>query len=186
MNKRPIDFLVNASGKAPRNLRDSIRKVSNASQGFRVSWKSGEHQDAFETSQEAFVELDYIQNELLRQRDAAKSLANCAGSSLEAALQCTVGKICSPLSAHDDEWFQSLVPGQGVLPSNTPNSVLTLGASLNKLKHRTTSMLNFALPETGGHMLYVLTQAGMGQPATLCEIDMQLFCACCRSATNHV
>lgn len=186
MSKRPIEFLINANGKAPRNLRDSIRKVGNASHGFRSSWKSGEYQDAFETSQEAFVELDYIQNELLRQRDTAKSLGNLAGSPLDSALQSVVGKICSPLSAPDEKWFQSLALGQGALPLSTPNSVLTLGTSLNKLKHRTTSVLNFALPEAGGHMLYVLTQAGMRQPATLCEIDMQLFCVCCGSAANHV
>jgi hypothetical protein len=181
-----MDFLVDPNGKAPRNLRDSIRKVGNASHGFRSSWKSGEHQDAFETSQEAFAELDYIQNELLRQRDAAKNLANWAGSSLGSALQAVVGRICSPLSTPDESWFQNLALGQGALPSTTPNSVLTLGMSLNKLKHRTTSVLNFALPATGGHVLYVLTQAGMGQPATLCEIDIDLFCTCCCSAANHV
>ncbi|SDM76053.1 hypothetical protein SAMN05192555_1197 [Franzmannia pantelleriensis] len=186
MTKRPIDFLVDLNGKAPRNLRDSIRKVGNASHGFRSSWKSGEHQYAFETSQEAFAELDYIQNELLRQRDAAKNLANWAGSPLDSALQVAVGRICSPLSAPDESWFQNLTPGQGALPSTTPNSVLTLGMSLNKLKHRTTSVVNFALPATGGHMLYVLTEAGMGQPATLCEIDIDLFCTCCGSAANHV
>lgn len=186
MSKRPIGFLVNANGKAPRNLHDSIRKVGNASHGFRSSWKSGEYQDAFETSQEALAELDYIQSELLRRRDAAKVLENWAGSPLDTALKSTVGKICSPLSDSGEKWFQGLGPGKGALPANTSHSVLTLGVSLNKIKHRATSVLNFALPDKCGHLLYVLTQEGMGQPATLCEVDIQLFCACCRSAANHV
>lgn len=123
---------------------------------------------------------------MLRQRGAAKNLANWVGSSLDSALQVAVGRICSPLLAPDESWFQNLVLGQGALPSTTPNSILTLGTSLNKLKNRTTSVLNFALPAAGGHMLYVLTQAGMRQPATLCEIDIDLFCRCCGSTANHV
>lgn len=186
MRERPIEFLIDPLGKAPRNLRDSIRKVGNASHGFRSSWLSGHAQDAFETSQEAFVELDYIQNELLRQRDAHKSRPNWTGSLFDQALQVHVGNICTPLSPQSTAWFQSLAVGACSLPSNDQAIPLQLGVALNKLKHRTTSVLNFSLPSPGGHLLYVLTVAGMGQPATLCEIDIQLFCSSCSAAANHV
>ncbi|MGG5826052.1 hypothetical protein [Aeromonas salmonicida] len=72
MSKHHHQFLAVKAGSPPRNLNDSIRGVMNASAGFKQSWLSGEELDAYETSQEAFHHLDYIQNELLRQRDAYK------------------------------------------------------------------------------------------------------------------
>lgn len=61
MTERYIEFLVDATGKAPRNLKESIRRVRDASAGFRQSWLIGDQQEAYETSQEAFEHFDYIQ-----------------------------------------------------------------------------------------------------------------------------
>lgn len=73
MTERYTEFLVDLTGKSPRNLKDSIRRVLNASAGFRQSWLNLEQAEGYKTSQEAFEHLDYIQNELLRQRDVHKS-----------------------------------------------------------------------------------------------------------------
>lgn len=186
MTDRPIEFLINANGQAPRNLRDAIRRVHNSSHGFRSSWLAGDLHGAYETSQEAFVELDYIQNELLRQRDARNNAAAWLGSQLEVVLQSNVGRICSPVSAQDASWFRALPSQAGCLPPGSTPDDLSLGAALNKLKHRTTSLLNFYLPANGGHLLYVLTSASMGKPETLCEIDVLQFCSNCTAAAACV
>ena len=172
MNTRFPEFLVNANGQAPKNLKDSIRRVGVGSAGFRESWINGRLQDALETSQEAFEDLDYIQNEILRQRDACKSKAGWVGSAFQVALTATVGLIVKPISPAEMQAFVALQQGAGALPPSSIAAPLTLEEALNKLKHRSTVALNFSLPAAGGHLLYALTTAGAGQPATLCEVDI--------------
>lgn len=187
MTERYIEFLVDPTGKSPRNLRDSIRRVLNASAGFRQSWLNGERQEAFETSQEAFEHFDYIQNELLRQRDVHKSNAvTWHASPFCAALTTSVGRIINDVSDTHRSWFLTLVPGVGAMPIGCTPTPLTLDKALNKLKHRDTVALNFSLPPGAGHTLYLFTNAGMGQSASLSEIDVSAFCAACQTAASHI
>ncbi|WP_157443725.1 hypothetical protein [Curvibacter lanceolatus] len=187
MTERYIEFLVDPAGKSPRNLQDSIRRVLNASAGFKQSWLGGDQQDAYETSQEAFEHLDYIQNELLRQRDVLKrDHAAWPTSPFNATLANTVGKILNNVTTTDCAWFLGLPPGQGGMPTGTTPTPLTLEKALNKLKHRDTSALNFSLPASGSHILYLFTNGGMGQPDSISEIDIANFCSACKSAAQHV
>lgn len=187
MNEQYMEFLVDSTGKSPRNLKESIRKVQNASAGFRLSWLNEEQPEAHETSQEAFEHLDYIQNELLRQRDVHKrNTTTWPTSPLSSALTIPVGKLLGSVTPDDCTWFINLLPGQGSLPTGSTLTPLTLEQALNKLKHRDITAVNFTLPADGGHILYLLTKAGMGQPDTLSEIDLAVFCSACKSAAAHI
>ena len=180
-------FLVHASGQASKNLKDSIRRVGDISAGFRDSWINGREQDALETSQEAFEDLDYIQNEILRQRDACKSMPCWLGSPFQVALtNNTIGLIVKPITQADMQAFETLQQGAGALPPTSIAAPLALEEALNKLKHRSAVALNFSLPAAGVHLLYALTTAGAGQPAALCKIDIAAFLAACRAVAKLV
>lgn len=186
MSGRFTEFLIDRTGKSPRNLSDSIERVTKASDEFRDCWLNRKIQDALQSSHDAFEDLDYIQNELLRQRDAHKNSANSwASSKLKLALDAETGSF-GELSQTDLAWFQSLEEGTGAMPAGFVTAPLSLDIALNKLKHRATSQLNFSLPAAGRHLLYVFTPKAMGKPDTLSEIDLHLFCIACKSASNHV
>jgi hypothetical protein len=186
MTERYTEFLVDLSGKSPRNLKDSIRRVQNASAGFAQSWANGDRQEAYETSQEAFEHFDYIQNELLRQRDVHKEDVAWSTSPFNAALTATVGKLLNAATAAHRTWFQGLPEGSGAMPTGVVPVPLTLEKALNKLKHRDTVAINFSLSASGGHALYIFTGAGMGQLASISEIDVSVFCAACKTAALHI
>ena len=185
MSDRPIDFLVGLSGKSPRNLAESIRRVKNASAGFLQSWHAGSHAEAYETSQEAFEHLDYIQNELLRQRDVHRmNQAIWQNSLFRLALQRPVGSIVKDLQPPDSAWFASLALGYGALPVGVTPTPLTLETALNKLKHRDTIAVNFSASPI--HALFVNTSASMNQKESLCEISVLVLCQECLAAAAHV
>lgn len=180
-------FLVDLSGKSPHNLKDSIRRVQNASAGFTQSWANGEFQEALETSQEAFEHFDYIQNELLRQRDVHKANAATWPTSLfNAKLSNTVGQFHNNVTSTNRAWFLGLSQGAGAMPADATLVPLTLEKALNKLKHRDTIAINFSLSASGRHILYLFTNAGMGQPDSISELDVLNFCAACKSAAQHI
>lgn len=181
-----MQFLVELSGQDPRTLRESIRQVQNASLGFRQDWLAGNAVDAYETSQEAFVSIEYIVGELLRHRDVANKAKDAwLQSPFKAALDVPVGQISDAVTLADIQWFKGLPMGAGRMPACAPLA-LTFGEALNKLKHRDTIAVNFALPLGKGHLLYVLTKAGMGKPDTLSEIDIFQFCTAGKAASAQL
>lgn len=89
MTERYIEFLVDITGRAARNLRESIRRARDASAGFRQSWLVGDQQEAYKTSQEPFEHFehfDYLRNDLLRQREVLKGQAAWPTSPYKSAL----------------------------------------------------------------------------------------------------
>lgn len=184
MQGRFTEFLIDRNGSAPRNLSESIRRVQDCSWGFRKSWHL-RRSDAYETSQEAFEHLDYIQNELLRHRDAKAKGPDWDSSQLKSALNAEVGRIVTNISTEDEGWFTSLLDGEGTMPSNSTPTPLSLGIALNKLKHRSTSAFNFSLPPSGLHLVHVFATSGMGQSNSISEIDIDQFCEACRKAASH-
>lgn len=187
MRERYTEFLVDPTGKTPKNIHDSIRRVQNASAGFIRSWSAGDSDDAAATSHEAFEHLDYIQNELIRQRDVHKKHGGSWPTSpFKTTLSAIVGQIVAGTSVSAETWFKALVPGSGSLPLGSAPLPLTLETALAKLKHRDTIAVNFSVALPSKHVLYVLTTAGMGQPSTLIELDIHLFCAACKCAAKEV
>lgn len=186
MSERYIEFLVDSTGKAPRNLKESIRRVRDASAGFRQSWLIGDQQEAYETSQEAFEHLDYIQNELLRQRDVLRDHAAWPTSPFKSAMDSSVGNLINHASPSDRAWFLELGPGLGAMPVNASVVQLSLESALNKLKHRDTIALNFSLTSCGSHILYIYTNGGMGKKDSISEIDVLAFCLACKTAAQYV
>lgn len=187
MTERYTEFLVDFTGKSPRNLKDSIRRIQNSSAGFTQSWLAGNRDEALETSHEAFGHLDYIQNELLRQRDVHKSnTASWPTSPYRAALSSHVGRIAENVAPTDRTWFLALFEGAGALPAGSTPVPLSLEKAMNKLKHRDTVAINFSIGSPAGHVLYLLTNGGMGQSDSISEINISDFCAACKSAASHV
>lgn len=183
MSDIPIEFLV---GPRPQSLPDSIRQVSNASAGFCRSWLQSEFDDAEATSEEAFGLLDHIQNELLRHRDTQSKHSTWNASPLKAALSVVIGRLITPATPSDKTAFEAQALGSGSLPAGSATIDLTLSAALNKLKHRSTNVVNFAVSQPGTHVLFVFTLGGMGQPDTICSFDVQEFCKACKNAAQLV
>ena len=186
MTDRPIEFLVSAASSAPRSLPESIRQVGNLSAGFCRSWLSNQMDDAFTTSEEAFQHFDHIQNELLRHRDEKSKLPGWSSDPFKVALNATVGYLLDPANQNDKTFFLSCSPGAGALPENASPAPLTLAAALNKLKHRSTSAVNFTASPAGAHVLYIFTNAGMGKPDTISSFDVHVFCSACKSAAGAI
>jgi len=187
MTTRNTGFLVALNGQSPRNLRDSIRCVGNASLGFIESWLSADVTSAEETSHEAFGHLDYIASELLRQRDVKRrQVATWAASPLKAALSAPVGRLMASVSPQDLTWLQAQQRGAGGFPSGIVPTPLSLGTALTKLKHRDTVTVNFLVGSPRSHLLYTVTTPGMGQATSVAEVDISKLCNACKAAASHV
>jgi len=184
MQNQFTEFLIDRNGNVSRNLSESVRRVQDCSSGFRRSWPQRQN-DACATSQDAFEHLDYIQNELLRRRDAKSKEPDWGNSPLRSALGASVGSIVTSISSIDEKWFAALPEGHGAFPPNCNSADLSLGVALNKLKHRSTSVLNFSLPPDGLHLVYVFATSGMGQPNSISQIDIDQFCEACRVAASY-
>lgn len=185
MTDRYTEFLVAATNNPPKSLPESIRQVGNLSAGFCSSWLSNETSDALATSEEAFQLLDHIHNELLRHRDEKAKLPNWLTSAFKDALDATVGDLHDPATPADKSFFLSLSSGAGALPSSATPAALTLAVALNKLKHRSTSAVNFKA-SSGVHVLYIFTSAGMGKPDTISSFDVHVFCRACKVAAGAI
>lgn len=176
-------FLVAPPGSVPRALLDSIREVGNASAGFCRSWRANDFESAVATSEEAFGYLDHIQNELLRHRDERSKQAGWDKSPYFLALSATVGELLQPALVDDKAAFVSRKAGDGQMPERSTGP-LSLNDALNKLKHRATNLVNFAISPDGAHELFIFTTAGMGKPDSISKFDVEKFCHECKGAAH--
>ena len=186
MANRYTEFLVAATNSAPRSLPESIRQVGNLSAGFCRSWRSNEIPDAHTTSEEAFQLFDHIQNELLRHRDEKSKLPGWSSDPFNVALNTAIGDLLDHATPNDKTFFLSCSPGAGALPPGASLAPLTLATALNKLKHRSTSAVNFTGSPSSAHVLYIFTNAGMGKPDTISSFDVHAFCSACKTAAGAI
>jgi hypothetical protein len=186
MTNRYNEFLVAATSSAPRTLPESIRQVGNLSAGFCRSWLSNEIPDALTTSEDAFQLFDHIQNELLRHRDEKSKLPGWSVDPFKIALDVIIGDLLDPATPNDKIFFLSCPPGAGALPPGASPAPLTLEVALNKLKHRSTSAVNFTASPSGAHVLYIFTNASMRKPDTISCFDVHAFCRACKTATGII
>ncbi|QQM62978.1 hypothetical protein JG479_09375 [Pseudoalteromonas sp. LC2018020214] len=180
-----MQFLVNPNGNPPQTLPESFRKLLNLSSGFCRSWTTQELSDAQATSEEAFEVLDHIQNELLRHRDDKRNAPNWSSHPLKVALSLPVGSLIKNATSYKQN-FLSLSPGNGALPASVPVEPLSLEVALNKLKHRASIAVNFSITNSNSHSLYIFTNAGMGQPDSISEFNMDVFCNVGKQAANAI
>lgn len=176
-----MKFLKNSSSELPRTVEESIRLLKNASMGFCDSWLDGDIDEAQETSTEAFEMLDHIQNELLRRRDDLKKENRWADSNYKVAMNEVAGEIVTIDSQEEESTFLQSPVGQAGFPNETSPVNLTIEKALNKLKHRVSDGINFNISTASEHYLYILTAAGMGQPASISKIHIKEFCNKCKS-----
>jgi len=181
-----INFLVSATNSAPRSLPESIRQVGNLSAGFCHSWLSNDIPDALTTSEEAFQLFDHIQNEILRHRDEQSKQSAWTSSVFKAALDATVGELLEPATSSEIAFFKSCPLGDARLTLGATTVPLTLAVALNKLKHRSTSTLNFTISSSGAHVLYIFTNAGMNKPDTISRFSVNIFCGACKIAAAAI
>ncbi len=67
-------FLIGQNAPVPSSLPDAIKDLEDASTVFMIRWREGEMQRAGEVSKKAMVLLDFIVNELLREKDTRNGL----------------------------------------------------------------------------------------------------------------
>ncbi|MFT6909377.1 MAG: hypothetical protein ACJAS1_006093 [Oleiphilaceae bacterium] len=180
-----MQFLVSPNGNPPQTLPESFRKLMNLSSGFCRSWTNQDLDDAQTTSEEAFELLDHIQNELLRHRDDNKSSSNWNSHPLRNALSLQVGQLLTDASTHK-QTFLSYPSGSGAIPTSTQVEPLSLEQALNKLKHRAPIAVNFSITSSNTHLLYIFANAGMGQPDTISELNMNDFCKVGKQAASAI
>ncbi len=183
MTNHYIHFL---KASTPKSLLESISQVGNLSARFCCSWLANETDGAAATSEEAFQHFDHIQNELLRHRDDKSKLSGWSSDPLKLALNVRVGDLLDPATPSDKVFFESLLVGQGAFPINASLAPLTLEVALNKLKHRSTSLVNFTVSGSSGHVLYFFTNAGNGKKDTISRFDVQRFCTACKTAAETI
>ncbi|MBY7730180.1 hypothetical protein JHW46_07405 [Vibrio splendidus] len=181
-----MKFMKRPGANAPVTLPSSIRALRNLSAGFCDSWQSNRMEDGYANSEEAFEALDHIQNEILRCRDDRNGSQSWSSDPLKQALDQVVGKIVNNATSQHQMTFDATPTGSGTLPANTQASDLKLGVALNKLKHRSTSKVNFSIDPIAGHTLYIFTNAGCGQPATVSQIPIKALCDAASNAANVI
>lgn len=174
-----MQFLVN------QELSEYFCKLLNLSSGFCRSWIKEELPDAHAISEEAFVILDYIQSELLRHKDDKKNDSNWSSHPLKIALSTRVGNIVNNATTHKQN-FLKLSPGYGALPASVLAAPLTLEVALQKLKHRNPIAVNFSISSSHNHSLYVFTNAGMGKPDSIFELNIDDFCRVGKKAASAI
>jgi len=184
MSLQITEFLVALPNQKVQSLSEAIRQVLNLSAGFCKSWTKGDYPDARSTSAEAFDCLDTIIGHLLRIRDERKNSPGWNDTDYKKALDQVVGKLLKPAIGGHRTAFLELQQGNGIIPSTDGLIDLTLEVALNKLKHHYS--VNFAVTPSSQHILYVLTDAGIGQPHTISRFDVEDFCGACKEASRFI
>ena len=129
---------------------------------------------------------DHVQNELLRHRNENSKLPGWSADPFKVALDAIVGELLDPATPSHKTFFLSLPPGAGALPPGVSPTTLTLAAALNKLKHRSTSAINFTASPSGAHVLCIFTNGGMGKLDTISSFDVHVFCSACKIAAGAI
>ncbi|HCE2452851.1 TPA: hypothetical protein NGU14_004504 [Vibrio parahaemolyticus] len=181
-----MELLVQPGMKKAKTLSAEILSLKTSVAGFCESWKEQNLVYAYEQSDMAFRSLDHIQNELLRIRDDKKTDANWQTDSFKQALDLKVGHVLAGVTPQEKVQFSNAKNGAGCLPNSAQITDLTLEVALNKLKHKSNDKVNFKIDDQLGHILYIFTNAGCGQPDSISEIHFKEFCDAANKAEQAV
>ncbi len=171
------NFLVGSGTQTFANIEDAIENLRDASSLFVTRIGDGDMARAGKISLRAFECFDPIVSELLRIRDDRKSAQTYAGTTFEQKMQALAASEVVPVSTADQAAVASAGPGFGCLPTGRLSSPISLEKTLNKIKHRHRTILNFRI-ESGRHKFVVCPN----RPDSIVEFDVVEFCDLCRDA----
>lgn len=173
------EFLVGSSGQTFSNIEEAIENLRDASSAFVSRIGDGNMARAGRISLRAFECFDHIVGELLRIRDDRKAAQTYSGTPFEQKMQVVAASEVAPVSTADQAAVTSVGPGFGRLPEGRQPSLISLEKTLNKIKHRNRTFLNFRI-ESGHHKFIVCPN----RPNSIVEFDVVEFCNLCRDASS--
>lgn len=176
------EFLVGSNAPTPSNLPDSIADLEDASNIFMNRWKQRDLDRAGSVSRKAMEHLDFIVNELLREKVERKGHGTYISSPFETQMEDLCGNGVTGVTLIDQQTMVKAGAGAGAIASHlgTPNA-LSLDRLLNKIKHRNRSLVNFRI-ENDKHIFVICPEHTQGGAEGIYEFDVLKFCAQCRLA----
>lgn len=174
-----ISFLIGNNQSSPQSIVESIYQLENTSVVFLNAWQRAtpDFQRAARASQEAMQHLDYIVNEIMRNRDQLQADGNYTGSALEQQLNIPRAHSSAPVTRTEQNQLTAQGPGNGTLPF--AGTDITMEKLLNKIKHRRTDSANFRVGATGKHIFLIGVDKPNRQPDSIVEFIVGDFCNHC-------
>lgn len=171
-------------GAAPSSLPEAIADLGDTSTVFLNRWQRRELDRAGEVSKRAMILLDFIANELLREKVKRKGTGVYANSAFAAEMSVFCGVGVTGASLSDQQSVVQSGPGHGSLPPQfgTPTPI-ELFKLLNKVKHRSPHLMNFRI-EDERHIFLICTEGTGGGAEGIYEFDVEDFCYKCLSAAK--
>jgi hypothetical protein len=149
-------------------------------------WQRRDFHRAGSISEEAMIHLDFVANELLREKVERVGRGLFADSALEARLGGLIGTGMTGLALTDQIAMCQTGPGNGRLPKNAGRPVeLTLDRLLNKIKHRNPRLINFRI-DAGRHIFLICPEHTVGGAEGIYEFDVEAFCRFCTEAAESL
>lgn len=179
------EFLVGQNAASPSSLPDAIDDLEDASTIFVQRWQKGDMVRAGEISKRAMELLDFIANEILREKVERKGASTYTGSPFEIAMSVPSGTGVTNVSGQDHLNVVQSGPGAGALPVSGMRLLLNLDRLLNKIKHRKRTLANFRL-ESGRHIFVICTDQTQGGAEGIYEFDVGAFCQQCGNVAGAI
>lgn len=175
-------YLTGHPSPAPSNLPNAIADLEGRSIQFVRSWQRSDLGSAGRASEQAMIQLDFLANELLREKVERLGRACYHGSRFAAEMNAACGGGVTGISRAEQQAMVSAGPGRGRVPANVGTAVrLTLDRLLNKIKHRNRRLINFRI-EAGRHIFLICPEQTSGGAEGIYEFDVEDFCRRCSAA----
>lgn len=178
------EFLVGSNAPKPSDLPKSIDDLEDSSTIFISRWHQRDLNRAGEVSRRAMELLDFIANELLREKVERKGHGTYTQSAFEAEMDGLCGSGVTGVTLADQQSMVGAGPGLGALPGHLGAVVpLSLDRLLNKIKHRNRGLVNFRIDQNR-HIFLICPEHTNGGAEGIYEFDVLNFCSKCKLAVS--
>lgn len=169
------EFLVGQNAPIPSDLPGAIADLEDTSTIFMQRWQQRDMVRAGDVSKRAMELLDFIANELLREKVERKGASSYTGSAFEAAMSVLAAEGVTNVTEQDHIDVVVAGPGLGTLPLGRAQIQIDLDRLLNKIKHRKRKLANFRL-QNGRHVFVICPDKTHGGAEGIYEFDVRTFC----------
>jgi hypothetical protein len=169
------EFLVGQNAPIPSSLPDAIADLEDASTIFIARWQQRDMTRAGDVSKRAMELLDFIANEMLREKVERKGASSYSGSAFEAAMSVLAADGVTNVTEQDQIDVVTAGPGLGALPLGKARVQIDLDRLLNKIKHRKRKLANFRM-QNGRHVFVICPDKTEGGAEGIYEFDVHTFC----------
>lgn len=177
-------FLVQSGVSQPSNLPNAISNLEDASTLFTTHWHQGNLERAGNVSSEALKIFDFLANEILRTKVERNGANIYLNRTFRTEMQKHCGSSVTNTSLQQQQSMVNSGPGNGRIAQNLGNPTpLTYDRLLNKIKHRSPSLMNFRI-ENGRHIFVFCSDHTQGGAEGIYEFDVIEFCKMCRNVAN--